>query len=172
MRKWLMLFSLGALALALALPAGADDSKRFKGSDCGPFTVTPISADPPVVLTQDVATGKASGGIGRYTLVAQEFVNLATLEVTGGQFTITARKGSISGTYSGSDRRSRHDHLPRRRADHGRHRSLRRRHGPHRLRRSRHLQSGLRLGPALRQGQRRPVRAGRRRRRGRRLRKE
>lgn len=102
MRKWLMLFSLGALALALALPAAADDSERFKGTDCGPFTVTPISSDPPVVLTQDVATGKASGGIGRYTLVAQEFVNLATLEVTGGQFTITARKGSISGTYSGS----------------------------------------------------------------------
>ena len=100
MRKWLMLFTLGALALMLALPAVAGDGKRFKGSDCGPFTVTP-TATPGVVFTEDTATGKANRGIGRYTLVASEFVNLATLDVTGGQFTLTARKGSISGTYSG-----------------------------------------------------------------------
>jgi hypothetical protein len=100
MRKWITLFAFGALALTLALPALAREGHRFKGSDSGPFTVTPISET--VVFTEDVATGKANHGIGRYTVVASEFVNLATLEVTGGQFTLTARKGSISGTYSGS----------------------------------------------------------------------
>lgn len=101
MRKSLMLVILGALALTFALPAIAGEGKRFKGADCGPFTVTP-TATPGVVLTEDVATGKANRGIGRYTLVASELVNLGTLEVTGGQFTLTARKGSISGTYDGA----------------------------------------------------------------------
>jgi hypothetical protein len=103
MRKWLTLVALGVLALMLALPAVADDSKRFKGSDSGPFTVSGTS-DPCVLFTQDVATGKANHGIGRYTLVASEFVNLCTVPVavTGGQFTLTTRKGSISGTYEGT----------------------------------------------------------------------
>jgi hypothetical protein len=100
MRRSLMLFMLGALTLMLALPALAGDGKQFRGSDCGPFTVTPIA--PGVVLTEDTATGKANRGIGRYTLEASEVVNLATLEVTDGQFTLTARKGSISGTYEGT----------------------------------------------------------------------
>lgn len=105
MRRWLTLCTLGALALTLtaALPALADDGDgfRFKGSDSGPFTVSPTGT-PGVVLTEDVAFGKANHGIGRYRLDAFEFVNLATLEVTGGQFTITTKKGSFSGTYSGS----------------------------------------------------------------------
>jgi len=101
MRRWLTLCTLGAFALALAVPALADDDGfKFKGSDSGPFTVTATN-DLCVVFTQDTATGKANHGIGRYTLVASEFVNLCTLEVTYGQFTITAKKGSFSGTYSG-----------------------------------------------------------------------
>lgn len=103
MRKWLTLVALGVLALTLALPASADDdSKRFRGSDCGPFEVV---ADPelvfPLVRTRDTAFGKANHGIGRYTLEATEVVNLATLAVTDGEFTLTTRKGSISGTYAG-----------------------------------------------------------------------
>jgi hypothetical protein len=101
MRNWLTLFTLGALALAFALPALANEGDQFKGSDSGPFTITATS-DPCVVFTQDTGTGKANHGIGRYTLIASEFVNLCTLEVSGGQFTLTARKGSISGSYSGS----------------------------------------------------------------------
>jgi hypothetical protein len=101
MRNWLTLFTLGALALAFALPALANEGDRFKGSDSGPFAITATS-DPCVVFTQDTATGKANHGIGRYTLIGSEFVNLCTLEVSGGQFTLTARKGSISGTYTGS----------------------------------------------------------------------
>ena len=100
MRKWLTLFAFGALALTLALPALAREGHRFRGSDSGPFTVTPSSET--VVVTEDVATGRANHGIGRYLLEASEYVNLATLEVTGGRFTITAKRGSFSGTYSGS----------------------------------------------------------------------
>lgn len=106
MHRWLTLCTLGALALTLtaALPALADggDGFRFKGSDSGPFTVSPTGT-PGVVLTEDVATGKANHGIGRYRLVASELVNLGTLplQVTEGQFTIETKKGSFSGTYSG-----------------------------------------------------------------------
>lgn len=103
MRKWLTLTALGVLALTLALPAMADDSTRFKGSDSGPFTVSGTT-DPCVLFTQDLATGKANHGIGRYTLVASELINLCTVPVavTGGQFTLTTRRGSISGTYEGT----------------------------------------------------------------------
>lgn len=43
MRKPFTLLTLGALALALALPALAYKGDRFKGSDDGPFTITPIA---------------------------------------------------------------------------------------------------------------------------------
>lgn len=105
MRIRTLVLILALVAVAAPLTALADDGTRvvrFKGSDSGPFTITPVSENPPVVVTQDVAIGKANRGIGRYSLVASEYVNLVTLEVTGGRFTMTARRGSISGTYSGS----------------------------------------------------------------------
>ena len=55
-----------------------------------------------MVLSEDVTTGKATGGIGRYTLEASELINLATLDVTSGKWTMTARKGTLYGTYAGS----------------------------------------------------------------------
>ena len=73
----------------------------FRGSDVGRFVVNPTT-DPSVVFTEDFTTGHATH-LGKYTLVAHEFVNLATLEITGGAFTITAADGSmIEGTYSGT----------------------------------------------------------------------
>ena len=57
--------------------------------------------NPDVIFSEDVTTGKANKGIGRYTLVASEFVNLATLEITGGTWTITSRNATLRGTYVG-----------------------------------------------------------------------
>jgi hypothetical protein len=81
-----------------ASPAG--DHVRLKGRDFGTFSATPTS-DPQVVLTQDSASGEATT-FGRYTLVAHEFINLATLTVQGGAFTMTAANGdTLMGEYSG-----------------------------------------------------------------------
>jgi hypothetical protein len=78
----------------------ASDQVPVKGSDRGSFVVTPTD-DPAVVLTQERTEGRATR-IGRYTLVAQELINLQTLEVTDGAFTITTAKGdTIEGVYSG-----------------------------------------------------------------------
>ena len=102
-RKLVLIVAL--VAAAAPLTALADEGTRtvrFKGSDSGPFTITPVSEIPPVVFTQDVATGKANRGIGRYTLVASEFVNLQTFEVTGRPVHADGPPGSLSGTYSGS----------------------------------------------------------------------
>jgi hypothetical protein len=95
---------LGLIASALVLFASsgvaiAGDEKTIRGSDSGSFTTTPLT--PPFVLTQDVTTGHGTH-LGKYTVVAQEIINLATLEVTAGSFTITAANGdTIVGTYSG-----------------------------------------------------------------------
>ena len=93
-----------AVAAALCLlstPGGAvaGETKSFNATDSGTFTVTPVG--PGVFLTQDVGSGRASH-IGSYTFVAEELVNLATLQITNGSFTITARRGTISGTYFGT----------------------------------------------------------------------
>jgi hypothetical protein len=88
-----------ALCLTTAGGAVAGETKSFNATDSGTFTVTPVG--PGVFLTQDVGSGRASH-IGRYTFVAEELVNLATLQITNGSFTITARRGTISGTYSGT----------------------------------------------------------------------
>ena len=95
---------LALVSLAAPATALADEStrvKHFKGSDSGTFWTTPTD-DPNIVLSEDVTTGKATGGIGRYTLEASELINLATLEVTCGKWTMTARKGTLEGTYAGS----------------------------------------------------------------------
>ena len=92
------------VSLAAPATALADEStrvKHFEGSDSGTFWTIPTD-DPNVVLSEDVTTGKATGGIGHYTLKASEFINLATLEVTCGKWTMTARNGTLKGTYAGS----------------------------------------------------------------------
>jgi hypothetical protein len=89
-----------SLSLLTAVPAVADDQVPFKGRDLGYFVVKP-TADPRVVLTEDFTTGRGTH-LGRYKLVAHEYINLETLAVTDGAFTITAANGdTIFGTYAG-----------------------------------------------------------------------
>ena len=88
----------GVLAVAAA-PAAADEQVPFRGRDIGHFVVTPIGG--PMVLTEDFTNGQATH-LGAYSLVAQEDINLETLAVTNGSFTITAANGdTIHGTYAG-----------------------------------------------------------------------
>ena len=88
------------IILSTVAASGAADHVRLKGRDFGTFGVTPTS-DPQVVLTRDSASGEATP-FGRYTLVAHEFINLGTLTVQGGAFTMTAANGdTLTGEYSG-----------------------------------------------------------------------
>jgi hypothetical protein len=98
------LLVVGVIASAFMLFASsgaavAGDEKTIKGSDSGQFVTTPLGF--PFVLTQDFTTGHGTH-VGKYTVVAQEIINLLTLEVTEGSFTITAANGdTIVGSYSG-----------------------------------------------------------------------
>ena len=100
-----------ALGLPTCLPAwnayaSAAEPIVFIGSDT--FETKILSANrvgcPPStsVSTDDSGAGKASL-LGHYTFTAGECVNLTTLEVSLGFFTLTAADGStISGNYSGT----------------------------------------------------------------------
>ncbi len=86
--------------LACAALLAAAESVPFTGRDMGTFTSTPADKGQ-AVLTEDSATGEATH-LGRYTLAAHESINLATLDVTKGAFTITDAKGDkLTGEYSG-----------------------------------------------------------------------
>jgi hypothetical protein len=88
------------IILSAVAASRAADHVRLKGRDFGTFGVTPTS-DPQVVVTRDSASGEATT-FGRYTLVAHESINLATLAVHEGAFTITAANGdTLTGEYSG-----------------------------------------------------------------------
>ena len=100
--KLVLILTLASLAApATALADESTRAKQFEGHDSGTFWTTETE-DPNVVLSQDVTTGKATGGIGRYTLEASELINLATLEVTDGTWKMTTRKGTLHGTYAGT----------------------------------------------------------------------
>jgi len=59
------------------------------------------TSDPAVVQTTDVGTGHATH-LGKYTFRAEERINLQTLAVTDGRYTLTAANGdTVEGTYSG-----------------------------------------------------------------------
>src|SRR4051812_8191110 len=93
-----------AAALVLSAPAWAasaadDGGNVVEGSDHGTFTTTP--RDGVHVETLDQAVGTARH-VGRYTLEASEVINLATLEVSQGAFTITSSSGALTGSYAGS----------------------------------------------------------------------
>jgi hypothetical protein len=103
MHRHTLVLMLTLVTLAAPATALADDRTRvtrFTGSDTGTFTSTPRT--PEIVFTEDVTSGWATGGIGRYTIVASELVNLTTFDVTDGAWTLTARKGTLEGTYAGS----------------------------------------------------------------------
>src|ERR1700730_18066215 len=98
---------LGALALLLGgtTVTAAREPLVFIGSDTFETTIVPNRVGCPTstsVSTEDNATGKASL-LGRYTFTAGECVNLITLEVSLGFFTLTAADGStMTGNYSGT----------------------------------------------------------------------
>jgi hypothetical protein len=98
-----MLFLLAAIvACATAASSAAGEAqkvRRIVGSDVGGFTIVSVDAAG-IATTVDTATGHAAG-IGEYTLNASERVNLGTLQVTDGVYTIVTKHGTISGTYSG-----------------------------------------------------------------------
>lgn len=89
------------ILLGTAAIASAADALVIRGTDMG--TSAPgKTSDPNVILTTDTAQGELTH-LGRYTMTAQELVNLGTLEITGGQFTIRAANGdTLTGTYSGT----------------------------------------------------------------------
>ena len=92
-----------AVSAATVLPAHAADTEKvthITARDHGTFVTSPRV--PPLVFTEDEGTGTATH-LGRYTLDGSEVINLATLEVTDGSFTITAANGdTILGTYEGT----------------------------------------------------------------------
>lgn len=91
-------FILTGLAFTTILAAA--ESVPFSGRDMGTFTSSSTDKGQ-AVLTMDSASGEATH-LGRYTLSAHETITLATLEVTGGEFTITDANGDkLTGEYSG-----------------------------------------------------------------------
>jgi hypothetical protein len=99
---------LGALAIFLggASAAAAGEPVVFIGSDTFETKILPTNrvGCPPAtsVSTDDSGVGNASL-LGRYTFTAGECINLTTLEVSLGFFTVTAADGStITGNYSGT----------------------------------------------------------------------
>jgi hypothetical protein len=92
--------AVAAVLAALAAPATAGNAVPFKGTDTGGFRFSPTS-DPAVVVTEDWGAGYAAH-LGRYTFTATEHVNLVTLAVTSGAYTMTAANGdTLYGTYEG-----------------------------------------------------------------------
>jgi hypothetical protein len=90
---------IASFVAVVPLAALAAHQFAFTGTDTGTFTATPIPHTS-LVRTVDVATG--SSNLGTYSLEASELVDLATLAVTDGVFTLTfGHRGTISGTYSG-----------------------------------------------------------------------
>jgi len=103
MHRHTLVLMLALVTLAAPATALADDRTRvtrFTGSDTGTFTSTPPVGD--IISSQEQTSGWATGGIGRYTLVASELVNVTTFDVTDGAWTLTARKGTLEGTYAGN----------------------------------------------------------------------
>jgi hypothetical protein len=98
----------GALAVLLGGVSAADAREPlvFTGSDTFETKILPTNrvGCPPAtsVSTDDSAVGNASL-LGRYTFSAGECINLTTLEVSLGFFSVTAADGStITGNYSGT----------------------------------------------------------------------
>ncbi len=97
------------LMLIISITATAQTTYNVRLSDSGSFVISPFNlpsgcpSTGPLVLTQDVTRGHGDLPLlGKYTLSAQEVINLATFEVTQGSFSIIAANGdAIFGTYSG-----------------------------------------------------------------------
>ena len=153
MRRPLLLAALATAAVLAVPPASASARscghvEPIRGSDTGTFTTSQIDATH--VQTDDVATGRATH-VGRYTLHASEVIDLVTLAVTQGTFTVTGPGGeTLSGRYSRfgrADGGPGRDHLPRHGPRHRWHRPLRARPRTDDLRRHREPGHRRPLGP-------------------------
>lgn len=83
----------------------ATDVLMIRGMDMG-TSISNATADPNVLLTQDTAQGELTH-LGRYTMRAQELVNVKTLQITSGEFTLTTATGdTLTGMYSGTGKPS------------------------------------------------------------------
>lgn len=96
---------LGCATIASSTGLSAADSTSdpvvLRGTDVGKFTASPTK-DPQVVVTIDHAVGELTS-LGGFTLDAGEHINLQSLEVTQGYFTITSANGDkLMGTYKGT----------------------------------------------------------------------
>jgi hypothetical protein len=91
---------LALAALALPMPAAADDQRPLKGSEGGTFQVLGPCGTSGVVI--DVTGGGTSTQLGNYRSHYRECLAPATGAVTGGTFRLTAANGdTVFGTYSG-----------------------------------------------------------------------
>lgn len=73
----------------------------FEGSGSGYVIVSP-TGDSSIVRTRAFSTGEAAH-VGKYSLVTREVLDLDSLAVTEGSFTLTTSYGdAISGTFAGS----------------------------------------------------------------------
>ena len=92
-----------AIATTTSLSHAQDSSGAvlLRGTDVGRFTASPTK-DPHIVLTSDHAVGELTS-VGSFTLSAQEYINLQTLEISQAHFTITSANGDkLTGTYRGT----------------------------------------------------------------------
>jgi hypothetical protein len=93
------------MLLGSATLTSAADTLIVRGTDMG-RSAPSATGDPSIILTRDSAQGELTH-LGRYTMTAQEFINLNTLEITGGAFTITTANGdTLTGTYIGTGKLS------------------------------------------------------------------
>ena len=102
MHRHTLVLMLALVTLAAPATALADDRTRVNASPGRTAAPSRAHTDGNIVSSQERTTGWATGGIGRYTLVASELVNLTTFDVTDGHWKLTARKGTLEGTYAGS----------------------------------------------------------------------
>jgi hypothetical protein len=102
-RATVLLVVAAAAFAATAAPSRAATRVPFSGVDAGSFVITQTPS-PTVVATRDTATGHGTH-VGAFSLVATEHVDLASLAVSDGAFTLVAANGdALYGTYAGEGR--------------------------------------------------------------------
>ena len=87
-----------AVGIFAAAANAATDQIQVKGSDVGTFGLAP-GGSPGIFLSTDVSSGVASH-LGRYDFLAHETYDANQNAVTAASFTITTRRGSLSGSYT------------------------------------------------------------------------
>ena len=83
---------------AFAAPAMARDQVQVKGSDTGTFSIVP-AGPPNILFATNVSSGRASH-LGRYDFVSHETFDASLNVVTQASFTISTKRGTLSGNYT------------------------------------------------------------------------